>query len=178
MKAVRELDIAPEDLTFARILARQAKRNGDKPYLLFQDCTFSYSDVDSRTNRLANALGQFGIRRGDHVAILIGNCPETLFVTYALGKIGAVVVPINTAVKGDLLTYFLTQSDSVAIVVGTESLPRYVEVVHSAPKIKRAIIVQEPGGSAAGDVTLPGVAIAGYDELEHDSEDPPNIELE
>ena len=91
MKALRKIDISDEDLTFGRILARAANRNGDKPYLLFDDRSYSYADLEGRTNRIANALMEFGIRTGDHVAILMGNCPETLFLTYALGKIGAVV---------------------------------------------------------------------------------------
>src|SRR5262249_23851222 len=156
-------DIAAEDLTFERILARQAARNGDKPYLLFEDRSWSYADLDSCTNRLANGLLEFGIAPRDHVAILMGNCPETLFLTYALGKIGAVVVPVNPATKGDLLLYFLNQSDSVAIMVGTESLPRYVEVAAGAPNIKRAVVIAEPGVPPVELPSLPGVSVQPYE---------------
>jgi len=177
MKELRKLDIPESDLTFAKILPRQAARNGDKPYLVFEDRSYSYRDLDLRTNRLANALLQFGIKPGDHVAILIGNCPETIFLTYALGKIGGVVVPINTAARGDLLTYFLTQSDSVAIVVGTDWLPRYAEITASAPLIKRAVIVPESKWDGAIPGELRGLAVATYDELERGAETPPGIEV-
>lgn len=177
MKALRELDIPRSDLTFAKVLARQAARNGDKPYLLFEDRSWSYRELDLLTNRLANGLLDFGIETGDHVAILVGNCPEVIFLTYALGKIGAVVVPINTAARGDLLSYFLTQSDSVAIVVGTESLPRYAEVAENAPLIRRAVVVQEPASDNAVPAALRGAAVTRYEELERASAAPPGIEV-
>lgn len=178
MEALRKLDIPREDLTFSRLLARQSARNGDKPYLLFEDRSYSYRDIDLRTNRLANALLDFGLSKGDHVAILMGNCPETLFLTYALGKIGAVVVPINTAARGDLLTYFLTQSDSVAIVVGSEWLPRYAEVAASAPLIRRAVIVKERGFDAAIPAALGNLSVVRYEALERAPDTPPGIEVD
>lgn len=165
MEKLREIDIPPQDLTFARVLERQARRNEAKPFLLFQDQSFSFRDLDVVTNRLANGLIALGIGIGDHVALLIGNCPETLFLTFALGKIGAVVVPINTAVKGDLLTYFLTQSDSTSLIVGTESFARYAEVANTAPAIKQAILVHEPGTDAIANPTLPGVRLTRYEAL-------------
>ncbi|HEX2891477.1 AMP-binding protein [Vineibacter terrae] len=178
MKALRDIDIAAEDLTFGRILARAAARNGDKPYLLFEDRSYSYADLDSRTNRIANALLAFGIRTGDHVAILMGNCPETLFLTYALGKIGAVVVPVNTATKGDLLLYFLEQSDSTAIMVGSESLARYLEVAARAPRVTRAVIIDEPGVPPVEPPKLPGVSILAYAALEDGADRPPGVAVD
>src|SRR5271166_6678094 len=83
MGKLRGIDISPQDLTFARVLERQAGRNEAKTFLLFQDRSWSYRELDRITNRLANGLLAFGIRTGEHVALLIGNCPETLFLTFA-----------------------------------------------------------------------------------------------
>ena len=176
MDKLRRIDIAPQDLTFARVLERQAGRNEAKPFLLFQDQSWSYRELDRITNRLANGLLVHGIHTGEYVALLIGNCPETLFLTFALGKIGAVVVPLNTAAKGDLLTYFLTQSDSTSIIVGSESFARYAEVAVTAPAITRVIVVQEPGTDALGGASVPGREVVRYEALATASDAPPNVD--
>jgi carnitine-CoA ligase len=175
MDKLRRIDMLPQDLTFAQVLARQANRNAAKPFLLFQDQSWSYRELDRVTNRLANGLLALGIRTGEHVAMLIGNCPETLFLTFALGKIGAVVVPLNTAAKGDLLTYFLTQSDATSIIVGTESFARYAEVADTAPAIAKIVVVQEPGIEPLDAASLGGRDVTGYEALAASSDAPPNV---
>ena len=67
----------------------------------------SYRDAEEASNRLANGLLAAGIRAGQHVALLLENRPEVLWIHFALGKIGAVAVPVNNAAKGDLLAYYV-----------------------------------------------------------------------
>lgn len=143
MKALRELDIPNEDLTWTRLLERQATRNGQKPYLIFEGNSWSYVDVEKITRQLAVGLISFGIQPGDHVALLVGNCPETLFLNFALGRIGAVSCPINTAAKGELLAYFLSSSNSCAIILGTDSFSKFEEIESKLPKVQRVLVVQE-----------------------------------
>ena len=176
MQKLREIDIPDNQLTFPAVLARAAQRNGSKPYLLFEGVSVSYEEVDRVTNRLANGLLAFGIAPGNHVALLIGNCPETLLLTYALGKIGAVVVPLNTAVKGDLLTYFLTQSDSTAIIIGSESFARFADAAHTAPAIRHVILVQEPGVPPVQAGDAEGRRMIGYDAVLAGAETPPGTD--
>ena len=57
-------------------------------------------------------FARLGIRKGDHVAVMLPNCPEFIWTIWGLGKLGAVTVPLNTAARGELLRYFITQSDS------------------------------------------------------------------
>jgi crotonobetaine/carnitine-CoA ligase len=159
MQAVRTLDLAPEDMTFGRLLERQARRNGDKPYLCFEERVCTYAEVDSLTNRLANGLLDAGVAQGDHVAILTENTPETLWVNFALGKIGAVACPVNTAAKGALLTYYLNDSASVALVVGRSCLGRYTEVAASAPAIRRVVVLDDLPVGAPAQAAAPPAAI-------------------
>ncbi len=148
MERIRDLGLAVEVMTFPRILARQAERNGDRTYLQFEGRRWSYAELDRETDRIANGLREAGIGRGAHAAVMLDNCPEMLFVLYALGKLGAVSCPLNTASKGDLLAYFLNQSDSAAAIVGSRSWPRFAEVVGRAPQLKLAVDVVESGEQA------------------------------
>ena len=130
-------DYALEERTMGRILAEKAERVPDKTFLMWQGRKYSYAELESMTNRYANGFTEQGIRHGDHVAVLLPNCPEFFWVVWGLGKIGAVAVPINTAAKGDMLRYFLEQSDSTCIVVDDEWADRVAALVPTLPKVAR-----------------------------------------
>ena len=95
--------------------AEKAARNGDRTFLLFRDERVSYAQMNARSNSVANALLAQGIRKGDKVAVMLGNGPEFLYLWFGLTKIGAVMVPINTANRGDGLAYVLDHSEARAI---------------------------------------------------------------
>ena len=101
-----------EHRTIGRVLAERAARIPDRTFLIWQGRHTTYGEVEAITNRYANGFAAHGIGHGDHVAVMLPNCPEFLWVIWGLGKVGAVAVPLNTAVKGELLHYFLDQSDA------------------------------------------------------------------
>ena len=83
-----------------RLAAEKAASQGDRPFIYFGDLTISYRELDTLSNRLANGLAALGVKKGTHVALLIENKPEIVLMYFALGKLGAVSVPVNTAVAG------------------------------------------------------------------------------
>ncbi len=94
MERLRTLDPIPHrERTFPKMLARKVAENGDRTYLIFEGRRYSYRDLDAITTRIANALQALGIRKGDHVALLLDNRPEILWLYYALAKFGGVAVP-------------------------------------------------------------------------------------
>jgi crotonobetaine/carnitine-CoA ligase len=120
-------DYPLEQRTIGHLLADKAARNGERTWLVWQERRYSYGDLHRLTNRYANGFASLGIHKGDHVAVMMSNCPEFLLVIWGLGKIGAVAVPLNTAAKGELLRYFITQSESSWLVVGDEWADRIAE---------------------------------------------------
>jgi len=102
---------APKDRTIGHIVAAKAARNGEKSFLLFDGARYSYAEMHRLSNQLANALAKLGVGHGAHVALMMENSPAMIFAYFALSKLGAVSVPINTAAKGQMLAYFLDQSD-------------------------------------------------------------------
>jgi crotonobetaine/carnitine-CoA ligase len=133
-----------EDRTIGRMLAAKAATVGERPFLLFGGQRFTYADAHAVTNGYAEGFRRAGIRRGDHVALLLDNRPELLWAMWGLGKLGAVAVPLNTAAKGDLLAYLVDQSDSV--LVCTEDA--YVERVHdvAGPAVRSVLGPAEIAG--------------------------------
>ena len=137
------------ELTIGKVLAQRVERNGDKVFLtcLADGRRYTYRDLDRASNRLANGLQAHGVDAGSHVAILMENSPEQLLSFFAIGKIRGVSIPINAASRGDLLRYFLVQSDSTAIFIGARYLERVIALGPALAKTLRLVVVV-PDGTA------------------------------
>lgn len=144
-----------ENLTFGTFIRAKAEKNGDKLFLhsLADDRRFSYADVDALTDRIANGLIGAGIVHGSHVAVMMDNCPEQIFAYFALAKIGAVAVPINTAARGRFLEYYLEHSDSVALIAETGYLARFCEVEEALTRI--GTLIEVPSTDQPGETATP-----------------------
>ncbi|MDZ4165330.1 MAG: AMP-binding protein [Smithellaceae bacterium] len=98
------------------LLARNARYRPEKLALIFENQRFTYREYNQNVNRLANALVDMGIRKGDKVATLLVNSLELLETYWAAAKIGAVVVPLSTLLLGKGLKTLIEDSDSVAVI--------------------------------------------------------------
>ena len=134
--------------TIGRILAEKAQRIPERTWLLWQDERYTFADAEAMTNRYANGFAALGVGKGDHVAVLLPNGPEFLWTIWGLGKLGAVAVPVNTAAKGELLRYFINQSDSQWVAVDDESAQRVAVVADNVPKVRGYLY---HGAKAPGD---------------------------
>ncbi|MFA7428674.1 MAG: AMP-binding protein [Rhodospirillaceae bacterium] len=159
-------------MTLGALLGKQAAALGDKTFLSFEGASYSYAFADRHTNRIANGLRRHaGVGKGDHVGMLLGNCPEFLWAAGALGKLGAVAVPLNTAAKGALLQYFLGHSKVGALIVGEELLDRVHPLLDSLPALRTLIVVpQDPGG-------VPDGGAMPFSRLEDASDEAPDVEV-
>src|SRR5580765_4973231 len=157
-------DYSLVDRTIGRILAEKAERIPDHPWLLWQDERHTFADLEAMTNRFANGFAGLGIGKGDHVAVLLGNGPEFFWTTWGLGKLGAVAVPVNTAAKGELLRYFIDQSDSQWIVVDEESAQRVAAIADKVPRI-RGVLYHGPKAPASCGIVCPSAPVLALSEL-------------
>ncbi len=103
------------DQTIGDLLDAQANRFAGREALVCRDAEFgidlrwSYADLLARVDQLARGLIGLGIEAGDRVAVLAPNLPEWLLLEYALAKLGAVLVTVNTAYRRHELDYLLRQ---------------------------------------------------------------------
>ncbi len=111
---------------FYEFLAAQAKKRRRKVALFVDDEKITYGEVLERVDRLAAFFSQRGIREGDKVALFLRNSPEFIYAVFAISKIGAIVVPVNTFLKEEELSYILKDSESTALVASMV----YEEVVN------------------------------------------------
>ena len=120
-----ELAGQPGEPPFATIpgaLRRAAAQWPDQEAMVAAGERIRYGALLERVQRTAANLHRLGLRRGDHMAICMGNCVDWVVAAYAAGWIGAVVVPVNTRFKAEEMRYCLAQSDAQLLVVADRFL--------------------------------------------------------
>ena len=139
------------------IVADKAALHGDRTFIRYGQRSITYRQLDDLSNRIANGLARLGVGRSTHVAFMLENSPEIILLYIALGKLGAVSVPINTAAKGELLAYYLTQSESELVIADAEIVERLVPVAHRVPKLTHVVSLVE--GLAARAPKVAGIKL-------------------
>ncbi|KFA69693.1 hypothetical protein S40285_05930 [Stachybotrys chlorohalonatus IBT 40285] len=98
-------------------------RHGDRPAVVARcpdspQATLTYHDLDLVSNRLASSLASLGVRKGHRVAVSLGNTAEYAALTYAVFKLGAVLVPLNPSFNAIQLTAALCHLEVEVLVIG------------------------------------------------------------
>jgi fatty-acyl-CoA synthase len=105
--------------TLSQFLRHCAAEYGERPFVITDDATMTYSDVDTQATELADGLAAMGVRPGDRVGVLMANYPEFVPVKFAIARAGAVAIPFNYLYREDELGYVLRQSRCNALVTMT-----------------------------------------------------------
>jgi crotonobetaine/carnitine-CoA ligase len=127
------------------LLCAQAAADPDRTFVIAPDGTHhSYLWVDQASDRLAAGLRRLGVGQGDHVAMMLGNDLPIVLTWFALAKLGAIEVPLNTSFKGMSLEYLLQHSDVSVLVVEAGYAERFGRFADSVPGLRQALVV---GGS-------------------------------
>lgn len=142
--------------------ARRARKTPHRTALIHGDTTITYAQLYERTTRLAHALRDRGVRRGDRVAYLGPNHPSYLETLFAAGTLGAVFVPLNTRLAGPEIAYQLADSGTKALVYG----PSHAGLVAGLPGNTDVRVYVEVGaeyeetlaGASAEPVDAPVIA--------------------
>ena len=87
-----------------------------REYVVTPSLCLTYAEVKQRSQRIAGGLRDFGVRRGDHVAVVLANVPDFVALKYAIARLGATCIPINFLNKRDELGYVLRQSDAALLI--------------------------------------------------------------
>jgi crotonobetaine/carnitine-CoA ligase len=121
----------------AELIRANASEIPDQTFLQFEDLQYTYRDIDRQSNQAARLFSRFGIRKGDHVALMLKNCPEYLAMWFGLAKLGAVMVPLNIYIKGQSLQYILDHSDSKLLVFDIDFADEIKKVLPSLTKMEQ-----------------------------------------
>jgi len=169
-------------LTVGELLDRTTATYGDREALVYHDrgLRYTYRQFQEVVSTAAKGFMQLGIERGDHVAIWATNQPEWVVSQFATGKIGAVLVTVNTNYRTQELEYLLRQSDATTLLLMEEFRgASYVEMLYEIvpelrecqpgqlqsaklPALKNVIFLgttQHPGMFTWADVLALGAAV-------------------
>jgi len=117
-----------------------AGRFGDRTAFLYEEDSISYERLNRSVNAFANHLRTLGLRRGDHIAVMLANCPEFVISYFAIQKIGGVAVTLNVLSTPYELRHLLGNSDSRAFVTSSSSAKRYEEIKPEIPLCQHLIL--------------------------------------
>lgn len=120
----------------------------------------SFTELKRASNRLANVLVGAGLARGDRVAILLPQRPETAIAHIAAHKAGMVSVPLFTLFGEDALRYRLADSGAAALITDRESLPKIAALRDRLPDLKLVLVADEDRDGADWEAFAPALAAA------------------
>jgi crotonobetaine/carnitine-CoA ligase len=163
------------ELTIGNVLRQQAKKRGGAIYLqdLGADRSYSFAEVDATTERMAANLLALGLKQYDHVGVMLDNSVDCLFTHFALGKIGAVSVPITTAQRGASLTHILKSAEIVAVIAEGASVKTLLDAAADTPAL-RLLINRGPVEDAGANANI---TRADFSALQRETSGPVNVEV-
>lgn len=170
--ALKKIDIHyNENFNFAYdVVDEIARENPEKRAIVWcnandEERIFTFSDVMKESNRYANALSSLGIRKGDYVMLCLKKHYEYWFVSTALHKLGAVMVPVTHMLRVDDFKYRFTTADIKAVVTTEENdVPaRIREALSEAGKEAVLMSIRE---DVEGFINLSKLKEASSDEME------------
>jgi acyl-CoA synthetase (AMP-forming)/AMP-acid ligase II len=127
-------------------LAYWAETKPDEEGITFLDRSWTWREVNDRVRRLAGALSDLGIRRGDVVAFLDKNHPAGVELTVAAASLGAANAILNFRLSGDELDYVINDCGAKVLFVGSELIPAIEKIRDRLPNVEKVIGVTPEGG--------------------------------
>ncbi len=100
----------------AEFLILNANRYPQKTAVIFRDRRITYHDLNQKVNAIANGLLELGIVPGDKVGYLLPNSTHIIEVYYAIQKIGAVAVPINSRIIAREVGFLVNNGECRALI--------------------------------------------------------------
>ena len=133
-------------------LQNAAARFPDKEALVCQGRRLSYSWLDRAANKMAHALDDLGVRRGDRVVLYLNNSVEAVVGIFGALKAGAVFVVINRNTKSDKLLYVIKNCRATVLIADDRAFATgLTDHLFGDISSLKAVV-------CCGDNTIPGTA--------------------
>jgi fatty-acyl-CoA synthase len=125
------------------VLHHHAERFGDRPALVHEGTTQTWSELLSDVQLTAGALRERGVGPGDVVGVLMYNSARFLELMHAISHLGAIFMPLNWRLAAAEIGYIAGHSEAVLVVTEPELSERAAEIAGTP-----VVLIDELGGTA------------------------------
>jgi crotonobetaine/carnitine-CoA ligase len=116
-------------------------------FLDFSGAQWTYAEFDRLSTCFAHSLRQLGVRHGDTLMTVLDNNVDAVMCWFAINKIGAISVPINTALRGEFLRHQLNDAGGYVVICEAAYVPRIIEISEGLSDVRRILsrgVVESP----------------------------------
>lgn len=165
---------AARSMSHGEILARWARRQPDKVAFVCDGRPVTYRELDGRANAVARALAERGVRKGDRVAVLMGNNIEHIETMFGAFRLGAVLVPISVRLTVPEVAFVLEDSGASTFLLDEAFAPIGGAARGMVPSLGSCLVngtaaeaagpgAERYGDVVSGDPTPPGQMVDEHD---------------
>jgi crotonobetaine/carnitine-CoA ligase len=122
------------------VLSRAVQQNPEKIYLDFSGDQYSYSQIWQLALRRATGLAQLGVAHGDTVVCILDNNVDAVISWYAANFLGAVWVPVNTALKGEYLRHQIGDAAAQVVIAEADYAQRVLDIAPDLPALAHLVV--------------------------------------
>lgn len=161
-------------MNLSKSLRAAAASNPEKYAYYFMDEPTTYGELDAAATKFASGLAKAGLKKGDHIGLLLGNSPHFIISLYGIMRLGATAIPINPTYTSDEIAFILKNGD-VKAVIALDAMVPYIEKMKAfLPSVEHYIICETGAELNAELATFTGVLQSGgidYQEAEVETDD-------
>jgi acyl-CoA synthetase (AMP-forming)/AMP-acid ligase II len=128
--------------TWADIIYRNSLLYSDQEAFVYRDTRITFSEFNTRINKLIDALHKMGVKKGDVLGILSWSCLQFVEIYGASMKGGFIASPFNPRLRADELEYIINYSEANTLFVGPELLEAANSLKQRLPKVKNYISLE------------------------------------
>ncbi|MFC0274587.1 fatty acid--CoA ligase family protein [Metabacillus herbersteinensis] len=136
-----------------------AKTFQNKPAFIFEGQETSYAQLEGAINQFASGLKELGVKKGDHVGVLLGNTPYFVISLYGVLRAGATVIPINPIYTPDEIGYILNNGDVKTVITLDLLVPLFEKMNAHLPKVESVIVCDTPPTEAKQNVDVTTLSV-------------------
>lgn len=144
----------PDDTTVLRLYLAQLEREPDAEFLNFSGKIVTYDELWNDAAAIAGAMDIAGVSAGDTVAAMMDNSADAVATWFAANMLGAVWVPVNTALRGDFLQHVISDSGASIVLCEGDLADRLLHIRTSIPSIETIIMRGDAEIEAGSDIAL------------------------
>lgn len=153
----------------AELIKRGAKYFAHETAVIFKGEKLTFEEVHKNSNRLAHALFELGLEKGDRISFLLSNSIHSVEIDFAMLKSGLVRVPLNTRLSEEEQFHMITETDSKAILFTEEFVDR---VARLRERLSNVALFCQIDGNVKYDWIIPI-----YEKMKTVTDGDPNVPL-